>query len=294
MGRQLKDIKHDKIYLIDHITQNKYDGVLVAGNLTETGSDGSWLPSKKQNEMSGFYRWTRMVETQCPVYECHGVHDRITFTKPMVYKLIENKGGTVYSRKLCDGLYLIVLGIAPVTKNDRRFLKNQFNKHLDGKFIIMFHSNLLGNKWESKYKEKFRKIIVYHQSRVITIICGTILNENVGVGEFAGIPTMNLGDSKLGIVEFNPIVDKHKIYFIDTVPYVERLLEEVIKFKNTPEYIPEESVENASSSSATTEWVESTTELNETSKNSDSRSSSDNISVNEILTQSSGAGEWFI
>lgn len=158
------------------VIEAKPDLVLVAGDMTNNGSDGSkfmCIPiSGPEKQLQGYL--TQYVEpitaNGIQVYSCLGNHDNWTYP-PYVYKAIvkyiKKKHGGIYYNFIHKGVQFICLNIYP----DSAGLK-YFKKVADATLpiVLFFHYNLEGEMsgwWTDEEKEAFKNTISGYSIKLI-------------------------------------------------------------------------------------------------------------------------------
>ena len=136
--------------------------VIVTGNLTKNGFDGSSLGcinyGGDEYQLQGFtYKFMRTIERSGKsVYLCPGISDKgvsWSIYKPVIQYIRKRHKDVKYSFER-GGIRFICCGIYP---KDLKWLKKQL--HFDKSHIIFFHYSLGGNSWTSAEKDAFAKVI---------------------------------------------------------------------------------------------------------------------------------------
>jgi Icc-related predicted phosphoesterase len=151
------------------------DLVIVAGDLTNNGSDGSkicCLPiSGHQCQLQAYEeKYVKPLEQFTSVYASMGNHDNWTYF-PYVYKAIQvyiiKKYGGINYHFTHKGVQFICLGIYPDADALRFFLKNADSTI---PLVLFFHYNLQGpwsDWWTNEEKEAFNTTIAGYNVKLI-------------------------------------------------------------------------------------------------------------------------------
>lgn len=196
-------IRPDKIANVSRIKTLDPDFVIVAGDLTNNGSDGKKLLciplSGPEKQLQGYVEsYAKNLEQQdIQVYECMGNHDDWTYPPYMymaVKKYIISKHKSLLYSFTQGDLLFICLNIYP-DSDGRKFLRNTL-KDKKRPVVIFFHYNLQGqwsNWWTDDDKKAFLEVISGYN--VILIVTGHIHETNSYT--WNGFQVVTCGGSKL-------------------------------------------------------------------------------------------------
>ena len=165
--------KQNNVKIINRI---KPDFTIVAGDLTNNGSDGSKIlcipisgPQEQlQNYVSQYAK--PLEENNIPIFASMGNHDNWTYP-PYIYMaiqkyIIKKYGNTVYNF-IHKNVQFICLGIVP-DSNALKYFHSIANKSLP--IVLFFHYNLVGafsDWWSDAQKIAFNDAINGYQIKLI-------------------------------------------------------------------------------------------------------------------------------
>lgn len=196
--KRIDDLRPEKQNNLELIQKLKPDAVLVAGDMTEDGQDGVWIPFRHSNQFAGMVKWKRAIEV--PVHLCRGNHDsNVDFPyiwRPLDFHLVRSRGWLSYSRPISDLVRLVVLGENPATGRSLKFLKRilKDGKYWNQRFVLMWHYNLEGpysDWWSSDQKDQMWEALKDHSERILVIVTGHV-HQN-WQGDFHGITQIQVG-----------------------------------------------------------------------------------------------------
>ena len=183
---------HKLTKLAANIKQNKAI-LLIPGDLTENGENGTWLncmwkkvkscfgDSTCSKELDQFVKEVYnplMLLFDNRVYLCHGNHDTVAFPQTPVLDFVKQKhGGLNYCTKLNDHVVLITLGKC-YTQGKREMLLKWLDKYAGHKFIIMQHyfyyhpGGTSFDWWEQDDKDDFIRTLTPYKDHILFIAEG--------------------------------------------------------------------------------------------------------------------------
>jgi UDP-2,3-diacylglucosamine pyrophosphatase LpxH len=201
------EIRPDKADHVQKLLNLPSSVVLLIGDLTNNGSDGSkgcfgLVPiSGKTKQLQALRKeYIEPLESHSfKVYCCMGNHDDYTYF-PYVYKAVEKfikkkHGGLCYTFYK-EGLRFICLGKCP-TEGALRYLKDELQSGLKNTpTVLFFHYNLQGpwsDWWKDSEKEAFYQVIKDYN--IILIANGHI--HKTEYYKWKGIPVVTCGGAQM-------------------------------------------------------------------------------------------------
>jgi predicted phosphodiesterase len=179
--------------------------VLIAGDLTNNGSDGKkllgFIPiSGSVKQLQGLQAYIKRLENyKCRVLCCMGNHDDYTYF-PYIYKatesFIKKRHGKLHYTIEHEGIRYICLSKCP-TESRLPYLKNELAKNSTIPTVIFFHYNLQGawsHWWKDSEKEEFYQVIKNYEN-IILIATGHI--HKTDIYDWRGFKVVTCGGSEL-------------------------------------------------------------------------------------------------
>lgn len=177
-GSKITNLRVDKLNNLDLFRSLRPDLIIVAGDLTDNGYDGTWYPFKTKNQWGGYRKWHEEASKNCRVLTIHGNHDTYVkkpyWSQPVRLAIILKYGYTFYSRTYRN-FKILALGCQPM--DSKKSVHDFLRKVGDRKIIIFFHYNLIGpysEFWSDSDKMAFWNMIKPHHSNILCIIHGHI------------------------------------------------------------------------------------------------------------------------
>ena len=134
-------------------------GVLIAGDLTEDGTESQWRQFVELYGLTG-----KDALLRYPVYECSGNHDRYTLAgRPVLKGVRERHRSLTYSWDF-DDVHIVCLDEYPDRDNCRWLAKDLAAVGRKLPVVIYFHYAILGpysgpRWWSQREKDRFRETI---------------------------------------------------------------------------------------------------------------------------------------
>ena len=133
-------------------------GVLIAGDLTDSGGEGEWDEFAKQYGLTG-----RDSPLKYPVFECTGNHDRHRLIyRPVIDRVKSRHGGSLLYSWNWDDVHVVCLDLYPDAAALRWLRRDLAAVDRAAPVVIFFHYSILGpfsEWWSDRERDAFAEAI---------------------------------------------------------------------------------------------------------------------------------------